>query len=71
VQWISTKQPYGVSKTVALDFTGGYTYEGGDFLKEHSGDTNLENTSVEGVKGGIYSTEDWVTDTDNSAIITL
>lgn len=69
--WINAKQPYGTSKSVSIEFTGGYTYQGGDFLKENSGDSNLENTSVEGVKGGVYSTEDWVTDTENSAIITL
>ena len=69
--WTTSKQPFGSSKSVLLEFTGGYNYEGGDFLKEHSGGTKLENTSVEGVKGGVYSTEDWVTDTENSATITL
>lgn len=69
--WVTAKQPYGTTKNVSLEFTGGYTYEGNDFLKEYSGDAGLENTSVEGVQGGIYSTEDWVDDTVNSVTITL
>ena len=69
--WITAKQPYGTTKNVSLEFTGGYTKEGNDFLKEYSGDAGLENTSVEGVQGGIYSTEDWVDDTVNSVTITL
>ena len=69
--WITASKPYGTAKNVSLEFTGGYTYEGLDFLKQNSGDAGLENTSIEGVKGGIYSTEDWVTDTENSETITL
>ena len=69
--WITAKQPFGTSKTVSIEFTGGYTYDGDDFLQEYSGESYLENTSVEGIKGGIYSTEDWVDDTDNSVTITL
>ncbi|SFW27749.1 Fimbrillin-like [Prevotellaceae bacterium HUN156] len=69
--WVTAKQPFGTTKVVSLDFTGGYTYEGNDFLKEYSGDGNLENTSIEGVQGGITTTEDWVDDTDNSVTITL
>ena len=69
--WYSAKQPYGGTYNVILDFTGGYTYEGNDFLKEHSGDSSLENTSVEGVEGGVYSIADWEDDNDNSETITL
>lgn len=69
--WYTKKQPYGGSYTVSLEFTGGYTYEGNDFLKEYSGDGNLENTSVEGVKGGIETIADWEEDIDNSVTITL
>ncbi len=68
--WYTAKQPYGGTYTVVIDFTGGYTYEGNDFLKEHSGDGSLENTSVEGVQGGVYSSP-WEDDTDNSETITL
>ncbi|SNU04723.1 Fimbrillin-like [Prevotellaceae bacterium MN60] len=69
--WVTKSQPFGTTKAVSIEFTGGYTKEGNDFLKEYSGDSNLENTSIEGVQGGIYSTEDWVDDTDNSVTITL
>ena len=70
--WYSTKQPYGGTYTVSIEFTGGYTYSGLDFLKENTyGDGSLENTSVEGVQGGVYSTADWEDDTVNSETITL
>lgn len=69
--WYSNKQPYGGTYNVTIDFTGGYTKEGNDFLKEYSGDSGLENTSVEGVQGGVYSTADWEDDNDNSVTITL
>ena len=70
--WYTAKQPYGGTYTVSIDFTGGYTYSGLDFLKENTyGDGSLENTSVEGVQGGVYSTADWEDDTDNSETITL
>ena len=69
--WITAKQPFGASKTVSIEFTGGFTKEGNDYLKEYSDDADMENTSVEGVQGGVYSTEDWVDDTDNSVTITL
>lgn len=70
--WLSKKQPYGGTYTVLIDFTGGYTYTGLDFLKENTyGEGALENTSVEGVQGGVYSTADWEDDNDNSETITL
>lgn len=69
--WYTKKQPYGGTYTVSVEFTGGYTYEGNDFLKEHSDNGSLENESIEGVQGGITSTADWVDDEENSAIITL
>lgn len=69
--WTTTKQPYGGTYTVSIDFTGGYTKDGNDFLKEYSGDGSLENTSVEGVQGGVTTTADWEDDTDNSVTITL
>ena len=69
--WYTNKQPYGGTYTVLIDFTGGYTYAGNDFLKEYSGDGSLENTSVEGVQGGVTSTADWEDDTENSVTITM
>ena len=69
--WITTKQPFGTSKSVSLEFTGGYTYEGEDYLKEYSDNGSLENESIEGVQGGITSTADWVEDGDNSVTIEL
>ena len=69
--WFTKKQPYGGTYTVSVEFTGGYTYEGNDFLKEHSDNGSLENESIEGVQGGITSTSDWEDDDDNSVTITM
>jgi len=68
-KWSSTKYPFGGSFTLTLTFTGGYTYDGEDFLSRYTGGL-IENTSVEGVKGGIIS-EEWEDDTANSGTITL
>lgn len=69
--WVTTKQPFGTAKSVSIEFTGGYTYEGADFLKEYSDNGSLENESIEGVKGGIDASADWEDDTENSVTITL
>lgn len=69
--WITAKQPFGTTKSVSIEFTGGYTYEGLDYLKEYSDNGSLENESVEGVKGGIDASADWEDDAENSVTITL
>lgn len=42
-KWQTAASPYAGTYNVMLDFTGGYTYEGEDFLKKH---TNGEMTMV-------------------------
>ena len=69
--WYTAKQPYGGTYNVSVEFTGGYTYAGADFLQENSDDNSLENESIEGVQGGITSTADWAEDGDNSVTIGL
>lgn len=69
-KWLSAKYPFGGSFTLTLTFTGGYTYDGEDFLSKYSNGV-IENTSVEGVKGGITTTADWEDDTVNSETLTM
>ena len=69
--WYTAKQPYGGTYNVSVEFTGGYTYAGADFLQENSDDNTLENESIEGVQGGITSTADWAEDEENSVTIGL
>lgn len=68
-KWSSAKYPFGGSFTLTLTFTGGYTHDGEDFLSKFTSGL-IENTSVEGVKGGIVS-EEWEDDTVNSGTIAL
>ena len=69
-KWSTNKYPISGSFSLTITFTGGYTYEGEDFLSSNTGGL-IENTSVEGVKGGITTTADWEDDTDNSVTLTL
>lgn len=68
-KWMTAKYPISGAFSLTLTFTGGYTYDGEDFLSRYTGGL-IENTSVEGVKGGII-TEEWEDDTVNSETITL
>ena len=68
-KWTTAKTPFSGSYSLTLTFSGGYTYDGEDFLSKYSNGM-IENTSVEGVKGGIIS-EEWEDDTVNSGTITL
>ena len=69
-KWTSAKTPFGGTYSLTLTFTGGYTYDGEDFLSKYSNGV-IENTSVEGVKGGITTTADWEDDTENSETLTM
>ncbi len=68
-KWSTAKYPFSGTFSLTLTFTGGYTYDGEDFLSRYTGGL-IENTSVEGVKGGITS-EEWEDDTVNSGTIAL
>ncbi len=68
-KWKTTASPYGGTFNVMLDFTGGYTYEGEDFLKKH---TNGEMTmvSIEPVQTFLV-TNPWEDDDYNSQTLEM
>ena len=68
-KWSTAKYPISGAFSLTITFSGGYTYTGEDFLSTYTGGL-IENTSVEGVKGGITS-EEWEDDTDNSVTLKL
>lgn len=63
-KWSTASVPYSGSYNVTIDFTGGYDYDGEDFLKKHtSGGMNM--TSLEPVQTEL-ATVPWEDDAANS-----
>ena len=63
--WSSSRAPFAGLYNVVIDFTGGYAYDGEDFLKKHTSGS-MQMTSMEPVQTFLVTTP-WADDTTNSA----
>jgi hypothetical protein len=68
-KWQTTSSPYSGTYNVILDYTGGYTYEGEDFLKKHTNGT-MQMVSLEPVQCFLV-TNPWEDDDYNSQTIEM
>lgn len=67
--WVTRSEPYGGMFNVMFDYTGGYTYEGEDFLKKHTNGA-LQMVSIEPVKSFLV-TNPWEDDDYNSQTLEM
>ena len=68
-KWKTTASPYSGMYNVILDFTGGYTYEGEDFLKKHTNGA-MTMVSLEPVQTFLV-TNPWEDDDYNSQTLEM
>ena len=67
--WKSTSSPFSGTYNVAVNFTGGYTYEGEDFLKKHTNGA-LTMVSMEPIQCFLV-TNPWEDDDYNSQTLEM
>ena len=67
--WVTRTNPFGGMFNVMFDYTGGYTYEGEDFLKKHTNGA-MTMVSIEPVKSFLV-TNPWEDDDYNSQTIEM
>lgn len=68
-KWQTASAPYSGTYNVMFDFTGGYTYEGEDFLEKHTSGS-MRMTSVEPVQSFLV-VDPWTDDDTNSVTIEM
>lgn len=68
-KWKTTASPYSGTYNVILDYTGGYTYEGEDFLKKHTNGA-MQMVSLEPIQSFLV-TNPWEDDDYNSQTIEM
>ena len=68
-KWQTASSPYSGTYNVILDYTGGYTYEGEDFLKKHTNGT-MTMVSLEPVQTFLV-TNPWEDDDYNSQTLEM
>ena len=67
--WVTRSNPFGGMFNVMFDYTGGYTYEGEDFLKKHTNGA-MTMVSIEPVKSFLV-TNPWEDDDYNSQTLEM
>ena len=68
-KWQSSSSPFSGTYNVAINFTGGYTYEGEDFLKKHTNGA-LTMVSMEPIQSFLV-TNPWEDDDYNSQTLEM
>lgn len=68
-KWQTAGSPYAGTYNVFLDYTGGYTYEGEDFLKKHT-NGEMQMVSIEPIKCFLV-TNPWEDDDYNSQTLEM
>lgn len=68
-KWQTAASPYGGTFNVFLDYTGGYTYEGEDFLKKHT-NGEMQMVSIEPIQCFLV-TNPWEADDYNSQTLEM
>ena len=68
-KWQTASAPYSGTYNVMLDFTGGYDYDGQDFLEKHTGGV-MKMVSLESIES-VLVTDPWVEDNENSATLNM
>lgn len=68
-KWQTASNPFGSMFNVAFDYTGGYTYEGEDFLKKHTNGA-MQMVSIEPVQSYLV-TNPWEDDDYNSQTLEM
>ena len=68
-KWKTNTSPYSGTYNVVLDYTGGYTYEGEDFLKKHTNGA-MKMVSIEPVQTFLV-TNPWENDDYNSQTLEM
>jgi len=68
-KWQTNSSPYSGTYNVVLDYTGGYTYEGEDFLKKHTNGA-MQMISIEPVQSFLV-TNPWEDDDYNSQTLEM
>ena len=68
-KWQTASSPYGGTYNVMFDFTGGYTYEGEDFLKKYT-NGEMKMISIEPVQSFLV-TNPWEDDDYNSQTLEM
>lgn len=67
--WTTARTPYSGTYNVIVDFSGGYDYDGQDFLKKHTSGS-MKMSSMEPIES-FFVTDPWTDDTENSKAIEL
>ena len=67
--WVTRSNPYGGMFNVMFEYTGGYTYEGEDFLKKHTNGA-MQMVSIEPIKCFLV-TNPWEEDDYNSQTLEM
>ena len=68
-KWQTASNPFSGTYNVVFDYTGGYTYEGEDFLKKHTNGA-MQMVSIEPIQSFLV-TNPWETDDYNSQTIEM
>lgn len=68
-KWQTASVPYSGTYNVVIDFTGGYDYDGQDFLEKHTSGS-MRMTSLEPVQSFLV-TDPWTDDDTNSLTIEM